>query len=72
MHHVGNTSHHHVSDCATLVVLHYVLERPSSQDSQKVSMKLNMKKSPEEILLKVEIGQLSLLDELLGQLSEEN
>ena len=32
---------------------------------------LHMQKSPEEILLKVEIGQLSLLDELLGQLSEE-
>ena len=40
MHHVGNTSHHHVSDCATLVVLHYVLKRPSSQNFQRVCWKL--------------------------------
>ena len=55
MNHVGHTSHHHVSDCPTLVVLHYVLKRPSSQDSQKVCWKLHMEKSPEEILLEVEI-----------------
>ena len=39
MNHVGDTSDHHVSDCAALVVLHYVLKRPGSQDFQKVYLK---------------------------------
>ena len=32
MNHVGDTSDHHVSDCAALVVLHYVLKRPGRKD----------------------------------------
>ena len=39
MNHVGDTSDHHVSDCAALVVLHYVLKRPGSQDFQNVCWK---------------------------------
>ena len=31
MNHVGDTPDHHISDCAALVVLHYVLKRPGSQ-----------------------------------------
>ena len=68
--HVGDTPDHHVSDCAALVVLHYVLKRPDRKDCQQFCYSQSQK-SPEEILLEVEIWKLSLLNELLSQLSEE-